>query len=66
MAAFAIRTLLANGGFQLRPMTAEGTQEASNQADVERQVSVWTGHWVCRCQQAGISLNLPLTWDVSR
>ena len=37
-----------------------GTRPSCGQAEVERQQADWAGHCVCHCQQAGISLNLPL------
>lgn len=37
-----------------------GTRPSCGQTEVERQQADWAGHCVCHCQQAGISLNLPL------
>ena len=39
--------------------TALGTQEPSEGLRAERQQTEWTGHWLCICQQSGISLNPP-------
>jgi hypothetical protein len=36
-----------------------GTQEPSEGLRAERQQTEWTGHWLCICQQSGISLNPP-------
>lgn len=37
-------------------MSLLGTQEPPNQAGAEWQETEWTGHRVCRCQQAVDSL----------
>ena len=36
-----------------------GTQEPSEGLRAERQQTEWTGHWLCICQQSGISQTPP-------
>jgi hypothetical protein len=43
-----------------------GTQEPSDHVEAERQQTEWTGRWLCICQQAGISLDLPLRTKKAR
>lgn len=46
-------------GTRVCHQAAKGTQEPSEGLRAERQQTEWTGHWLCICQQSGISLNPP-------
>ncbi len=51
--------MFLNDRFPNRAKSAKGTQEPSEGLRAERQQTEWTGHWLCICQQSGISLNPP-------
>lgn len=59
MTASEVGVLGTNGRFHFRPLAGLGTQEPSEGLRAERQQTEWTGHWLCICQQSGISLNPP-------
>ena len=57
----AIDRLLLKADLQFTeiPPSGLGTEEPSEGLRAERQQTEWTGHWLCICQQSGISLNPP-------